>query len=104
MSIYEFILAFISGGALMAIIEIVRSIVEKKSAKTTALQFLLLRYVREEATDLIRRGSIKPEGLKRWLEMYQTYKRLGGNGYADELKDKIARLPLDLGEGGEYED
>ena len=99
MTLYEFILAFVSGGALMAIVEIIRSIVDKKSAKNVALQFLLLRYVREEATDLIRTGSIKPDDLKMWLEMYGTYKKLGGNGYADELKEKVSRLPLDLGRG-----
>lgn len=100
MTFYEFILAFVGGGALMVVFQIVREIVEKKSAKTVALQFLLLRYIRDYAEEPINNGKITPEELKEWLEMHKTYKKLGGNGYADELKEKITRLPLDLGKGG----
>lgn len=100
MTIYEFILAFVGGGALMVVFQIVREIVEKKSAKNVALQFLLLRYIRDYAAAPIQRGNITAEELKEWLEMHKTYKKLGGNGYADELKGKISRLPLNLGEGG----
>lgn len=100
MTIYEFILAFVGGGALMVVFQIVREIVEKKSAKNVALQFLLLRYIRDYAASPVQRGSITAEELKEWLEMYKTYKKLGGNGYADELKEKVVRLPLNLGEGG----
>lgn len=101
MTIYEFILSFVGGGALMVVVQIVREVVEKKSAKNVALQFLLLRYIRDYAANLIQRGRISPEELKEWLEMHKTYKKLGGNGYADELKEKITRLPLDLGGGAE---
>lgn len=90
----QIILAFIGGGALTAIIEIVRTTVDKKSAKNVALQFLLLQYIREEAQKHIEDGSISSEDLRMWLEMHKTYKRLGGNGYADELKNKITRLNL----------
>lgn len=100
MTIYEFILAFVGGGALMVVFQMVREIVEKKSAKNVALQFLLLRYIRDYAAAPIQRGSITAEELKEWLEMHKTYKKLGGNGYADELKEKVVRLPLNLGEGG----
>ena len=100
MTTYEFILAFISGGALMVVFQIVREIVDRKSAKNVALQFLLLRYIRDYAAVPIQRGKISTGELKEWLEMYKTYKKLGGNGYADDLREKITRLPLDLGEGG----
>lgn len=100
MTVYDFLLAFIGGGALMVIFQIVREIVDRKSAKSVALQFLLLRYIRDYAAIPIQRGSITAEELKEWLEMHKTYKKLGGNGYADELKEKVTRLPLNLGEGG----
>lgn len=100
MTVYDFLLAFIGGGALMVIFQIVREIVDRKSAKSVALQFLLLRYIRDYAASPIQRGSITAEELKEWLEMHRTYKKLGGNGYADELKEKVTRLPLNLGEGG----
>lgn len=100
MTVYDFLLAFIGGGALMVIFQIVREIVDRKSAKSVALQFLLLRYIRDYAAAPIQRGSITAEELKEWLEMHKTYKKLGGNGYADELKEKVTRLPLNLGEGG----
>lgn len=90
----QIILAFIGGGALTAIIEIVRTTVDKKSAKNVALQFLLLQYIREEAQKHIAEEKISSEDLRMWLEMHKTYKRLGGNGYADELKNKITRLAL----------
>ena len=90
----QIILAFIGGGALTAIIEIVRTTVDKKSAKNVALQFLLLQYIREEAQRHIAEEKISSEDLRMWLEMHKTYKRLGGNGYADELKNKITRLAL----------
>ena len=90
----QIILAFIGGGALTAIIEIIRTTVDKKSAKNVALQFLLLQYIREEAQRHIAEEKISSEDLRMWLEMHKTYKRLGGNGYADELKNKITRLAL----------
>lgn len=90
----QIIIAFIGGGALTAIIEIIRNTVDKKSAKNVALQFLLLQYIREEAQRHIAEEKISSEDLRMWLEMYKTYKRLGGNGYADELKNKITRLAL----------
>ena len=93
-NVAQIILAFVGGGALTALIEIVRTAVEKKSAKNIALQFLLLQYIREEAEKHISKDKISSEDLKMWLEMHKTYKRLGGNGYADELKNKITRLPL----------
>ena len=99
MSAYEFVLAFIGGGAVMAVIQIVREVVDRKSAKSLALQFLLLDHIRNYAAGPIQRQTITPEELKEWLEMHKTYKKLGGNGYADELKEKITRLPLDLGGG-----
>lgn len=98
MSIYDFLLAFVGGGAFVAIVQIIRDVIDKKSAKNVALQFLLLERVRAYAAGPITRTRIKPEELKEWLEMYKTYKKLGGNGYADELKEKITRLPLELGE------
>lgn len=100
MTVYDFLLAFIGGGALMVIFQIVREIVDRKSAKSVALQFLLLRYIRDYAAAPIERGYITQEELKEWLEMHKTYKKLGGNGYADELKEKVTRLPLNLREGG----
>ena len=100
MTTYEFILAFISGGALMAVVQIIREIVDRRSAKSMALQFLLLQYIRDYAAHIIQRGKVTPEELKEWLEMHKTYKKLGGNGYADELREKVTRMPLDLG-GGE---
>lgn len=93
-NVAQIILAFVGGGALTALIEIVRTAVEKKSAKNIALQFLLLQYIREEAEKHIANNKISSEDLKMWIEMHKTYKRLGGNGYADELKNKITRLPL----------
>lgn len=90
----QLLLAFVGGGALTAIIEIIRNSVDKKSAKNVALQFLLLQYIREEAQKHLDEDKISSDDLKMWLEMHKTYKRLGGNGYADELKNKITRLPL----------
>ena len=90
----QLLLAFVGGGALTAIIEIIRNSVDKKSAKNVALQFLLLQYIREEAQKHLDEEKISSDDLKMWLEMHKTYKRLGGNGYADELKNKITRLPL----------
>ena len=90
----QIILAFIGGGTLTAIIEIIRTTVDKKSAKNVALQFLLLQYIREEAQKHIEENKISSDDLRMWLEMHKTYKRLGGNGYADELKNKVTRLTL----------
>lgn len=90
----QIIIAFIGGGAFTAIIEIIRNAIEKKSAKTIALQFLLLKYIREEAQRHIDENKITSDDLKMLLEMHKTYKRLGGNGFADELLNKITRLPL----------
>lgn len=48
---------------------------------------------------LIRRGKeykkahfVSEEDYKRFVEDYQSYKAIGGNGYVDDLKESIEKL------------
>lgn len=59
-----------------------------------AIGFLLLRALRHDAGESIRRGYITPSELEILEESYDLYKRLGGNGFADALLIQIRKLPL----------
>ena len=40
------------------------------------------------------RGYITPKSLENGLLMYEAYKKLGGNGMIDHMKDEIESLPI----------
>lgn len=94
----EIIVAIIGSGALSTLISLLvgRRNEKKDEARTVedALQCLCLGEIRRSGEKHIARGQIAPDDYQEFVDLYDVYKRLGGNGYAERIKDAIDELPL----------
>lgn len=73
---------------------------DRQSAYHKGTMFCLLLSLQNEARRIIEHGYITRLEYNQFCEMYQAYKEMGGDGYADELKrqiDEIARITLQGG-------
>lgn len=59
-----------------------------------ALQLLLLDNIKRSAREYISQGSVATEELESFTELYNTYKALGGNGFAEAIYKKVNSLPI----------
>ncbi len=92
------LIAIIGSGSLSAIVTAAINAMQnrgkKKSAERTALMCLLddkLGYLTEK---YITRGSITFDERRRIVEIHRAYKALGGNGYYNELMQRVDALPI----------
>ena len=46
----------------------------------------------------IKQGYMGLYERETWYSQYESYKELGGNGFIEELKDKIDHLPIEKGD------
>lgn len=109
MSGKELLTIVLSSGAFSALISAIISAVstyiqrkqdrkemadEKTDVRNQAISQILLRQIQTFGGELIRDDSVTAEEYRQFEEMFQTYKALGGNGYADKLHEEIRRRPL----------
>ena len=57
-------------------------------------RMVLFFIIKTMSTDAIFSGHISPEDLRALEECFSEYKRLGGNGFADTLMNRVRVLPL----------
>jgi len=62
---------------------------------TKGLQMLLLGELERQANKYTDKMSITSEERKWFLETYEAYKNLGGNGYADDMCRVVLRLTVE---------
>lgn len=67
---------------------------EKTEIRNQAISQILLRQIQSFGEEILTEGSVTSEEFKQFDEMFNTYKALGGNGYADKLHDEIKGRPL----------
>ena len=67
---------------------------EKAEIRNKAISQILLRQVQTFGEEILTEEAVTSEEYKQFEEMFNTYKALGGNGYADKLHDEIKRRPL----------
>lgn len=92
------VIAIIGSGSLSAIVTAVINAIQnrskKKSAEKTALMCLLddkLGYLTEK---YITAGQISFDERRRIVEIHKAYKALGGNGYYNDLMQRVDALPI----------
>lgn len=94
------LLAVIGSSALSAlvtgIINLLRDQSNKESGLEKGVQLLLLAELERQADKHVALGTITRQDLKLFLECYDVYHSLGGNGYATDMRDDVMRLPIDL--------
>lgn len=79
--------------------ELKRKQEEKESERERALEEGVLCLLREmliqSHSKYTKRGSIPSKALESGLLMYQAYKKLGGNGMIDHMKEEIEELSIE---------
>ena len=77
-----------------ALVESVKTMFGNKSSTTKAVNFSFMIAIQMYGEKLVDKGTVDPEEIKQFSEMYQLYKKRGGNGYVDRLKAEVEKLPL----------
>lgn len=94
--------AILGSSLLATIVSSIISVISSKKAEnnvfTKALQFLLLGELKRQGKDHLANEEIDLEELQSYNEIFNCYKALGGNGYADALKAKVNALPIKIEE------
>lgn len=92
------VIAIVGSGAVTAlvnaIIQTAQARAKKKSVEQRALCFLLLGEIRDFGNGLCSSNTIDEDDYRHFEELYQTYKALGGNGFADKLHEAVEKIPL----------
>lgn len=92
------VIAIIGSGALTSLITgLLQQKNKKREDLTTvkqALSHLLLSQINHHAGQYLQQGYLSMEQLEEFNDLYNTYKALGGNGYAEILKAQVTALPL----------
>lgn len=65
-----------------------------KSASARALKALLRAEIRERHHHYVERGWITAHELDEFIDMYNAYKELGGNGTVEKMYQTVINLPI----------
>ena len=95
------LVALLSGGIGSGVVGIVLAVLQRKWAKedrvdalVSAQKVLMVDRVRHLGKSYIGDKEISVEDKENLVEMYKTYKALGGNGHLDTIMKEIDRLPV----------
>lgn len=92
------IIAIIGSSAFTAIvnalIELIKNRTGQKSLFGKALRLCLLSDLQAYGTRLASQETLTREEYNQFCEMYQCYKALKGDGYADRLKAEVDEVPI----------
>ena len=92
----EIVLAVLGSGVISTIISCIFQIINEKKSKRTqfeeGMSLLLLSSLKRDARDLILQGSISKNDYDSFMATYKAYKTLGGDGWADSVKEEVVTL------------
>lgn len=98
MSTAEMVIAVLGSSVVATLVNqlfaVVQKINEKKDSRTTALKLLMLDCIERKAKELISNSCCTIQELNAFKEMYQNYKDLNGDGYADIWNSLVLNLPI----------
>lgn len=77
-----------------AVIEFVKNRTGQKRLVDKAVNFTLLYNIQSFGKELLEKDSITFDEYEQFLQMYATYKALGGNGFVDRIKNEIDHKPI----------
>ena len=93
------IIAIIGSSALSALISglvtIITSLIKKKKGNDELMMMNSAALMTLMAKTFLQMGYADGESRKLFLDMYKLYKDKDGNGYVDNLKDLILKLPIE---------
>lgn len=83
---------------IAAIIRHIETKKNRKDAYATAIRLLLYSRLRHDAKEYMGDGTIAKTEYDAFMESYDAYKALGGDGYMDKIKKEVESLPVILTE------
>lgn len=103
MTTFEIILGFLGSGAVGTLISCIFQYINKKKDKQIeillkqkdlekGLSLLLLSTLKRDGNDLKSQGSVSKPDYDAFMETYKAYKALGGDGWADGIKNDVEAL------------
>ena len=92
------ITAILGSGVLSTLITVVAQLIKDRKDKDADLRagvrLSLYFQFKDHALAAIREGFVDPDDLKILSDTYETYKRLGGDGYCDKLMRDVNNLNI----------
>jgi hypothetical protein len=92
----EITIAILGSSVLATIISGVFQIINSKKNKTTKLEngmsLLLLSAIKSDGKQMIEQGKASKNDYDAFCAEYEAYKSLGGDGWADGIKQKVDML------------
>lgn len=92
------IITVISSGVFSTLITCVFKLIENNQAKNTyqdlVNQEVLLWLIKDRGKKALTDGSITNGELQDITRVYELYHKIGGNGFAEAIMNKVKALPL----------
>ena len=96
----EITVAILGSSVLATIISGIFQYVNHRKSKTTKLEngisLLLLSAIIQDGKKLSEQGKVSKKEYDIFCAKYDSYKSLGGDGWADSIKNKVDTLEIDL--------
>lgn len=96
----EIVLAVLGSGVISTIISCIFQYANEKKSKQDqfeeGISLLLLSSLKRDAKDLIEKGHINKNDYDSFMATFRAYKSLGGDGWADGVRDQINVLKKDF--------
>ena len=90
----EILTTILTSSLFASIVTMVVGFIKSFFHSKTIDRMVLFFIIKTIATDAIWAGHISTEDLQFLEECYSEYKRLGGNGFADTLMNRVRVLPI----------
>lgn len=84
--------AILGSSFLTTLLNLIAEKLNKNSAKKQALRLILIDNILTKGPQYVANGFIGQTEWKIYDEQYKTYKRLGGDGYADKMYAAVNEL------------
>ena len=95
----EIVLAVLGSGVISTIISCIFQYINQKHSKQTqfeeGMSLLLLSSLKHDGKDLLKDGRVSKQDYDSFMATYRAYKALGGDGWADGIKNKVEALERD---------
>ena len=92
--IFSDLFYIVATAALPYAIVLIRKLIRIRLADSRGTMISLKIHMTQYHAQCMARGYVTRHGLQYFIEMYETYQQLGGNGLAERLLKDLKALPF----------
>lgn len=92
--VVKIVVAVLGSGAFSALVSGFVAWLKDKRGEGKCLMMLMADAVYTKGEKLSSQSEVSREEKKLFDDMYDLYKKQGGNGYADDLKEAVKKIPV----------